>query len=51
MSLKIRAIIDGDTYSECQLDNIQYEREKKTLQTGCCIPSDNFCENQMTDKK
>lgn len=32
MSLKIRAIIDGDTYSEHQLDNIQYEREKRTLQ-------------------
>lgn len=32
MALKIRAIIDGDTYSERQLDNIQYEREKRTLQ-------------------
>ena len=32
MSLRIRAIIDGDTYSERQLDNIQYEREKRTLQ-------------------
>lgn len=32
MALKIKATIDGDTYSERQLDFIQYEREKRTLQ-------------------
>lgn len=32
MALHIKATIDGDTYSEYQLDYIQYEREKRTLQ-------------------
>ena len=32
MALNIKATIDGDTYSERQLDLIQYEREKRTLQ-------------------
>ncbi len=32
MALKIKATIDGDTYSEAQLNYIQYEREKRTLQ-------------------
>ena len=32
MALNIKAVIDGDTYSERQLDFIQYEREKRTLQ-------------------
>ena len=32
MALKIKTTIDGDSYSEYQLDMIQYEREKRTLQ-------------------
>ena len=32
MNFKITATIDGDTYSERQLDLISYEREKRTLQ-------------------